>query len=167
MQLPMLDYAFGVSFIFLPAGIRTLAVLIFGFRGALGIFTGTMLSSVEYMHRIVTMDLPNIILIAAISAFSAYLMMQLVCWFRNIGSNLDELNFSDLLAVVFTQGLLSASLHQWLYAQHSFGGAYNEPSAGESFRLWAAMAAGDVIGSMVMMLSAVALINLFSRFRRA
>ncbi len=166
LQLTTFDYALGVSLIFLPAGIRTLAVLIFGFRGAIGVFLGSILSTVGYMGHVRTMTFTHISIVAAISAFSAYLMMTLVCWWRRIGGNLDELAFGDVLTIVFTQGLLSASLHQIIYAYHPIEIAYDHPSQAEAFRLWAAMATGDIVGSMILMLSAVALANLFHRLYR-
>ncbi|MFM8339165.1 MAG: hypothetical protein ACKN9C_04165 [Fluviibacter sp.] len=166
LQLTTFDYALGVSLIFLPAGIRTLAVLIFGFRGAIGVFLGSILSTVGYMGHVRTMTFTHISIVAAISAFSAYLMMSLVCWWRRIGGNLDELAFGDVLTIVFTQGLLSASLHQIIYAYHPIEIAYDHPSQAEAFRLWAAMATGDIVGSMILMLSAVALANLFHRLYR-
>ncbi len=165
-QLTAFDYALGVSLIFLPAGIRTLSVLIFGFRGAVGVFLGSILSTIGYMGHVETMNFFHICIVAAVSAFSAYLMMALVCWWRRIGGNLDELAFSDLLTIVFSQGLLSASLHQIIYAYHPIEIAYSDPSQAEAFRLWAAMAAGDIVGSMILMLSAVAIVNLFHRLRQ-
>ena len=166
LQLTVFDYALGVSLIFLPAGIRTLAVLIFGFRGAVGVFLGSILSTIGYMGHVESMNFLNICIVAAVSAFSAYLMMALVCWWRRMDANLDELTFPDLLTIVFTQGLLSASLHQLIYARHPIDTAYNHPSSSEMFRLWAAMATGDIVGSMILMLGAVALVNLFQQLRR-
>lgn len=166
LHLTFLDYALGVSLIFLPAGIRTLAVLIFGFRGALGVFAGSILSTIEYMGRIETMDFFNVCLVAGVSAFSAYLMMTLVCWWRHIGSNLNELTFNDVLIVVFSQGLLSATLHQFIYAAHPLEAIYEHPTHTESLRLWAAMAAGDIVGSMILMLGAVSLVGLLQRIGR-
>lgn len=159
-QLTALDFATGVSLIFLPAGIRTLAVLVFGLRGAAGVFIGCLFSTIEYMGHLPALDATFTLAICAISAFSAYLMMRLVCWLRKIGSNLEELQFSDVLFIVFTQGLLSATLHQLVFAQLGLEGAYSNPSGWEIFRLWAAMATGDIVGSMVLMLSAIALVNM-------
>ena len=167
LQLTIFDYALGVSLIFLPAGIRTLAVLIFGFRGAVGVLFGSILSTIGYMGHVKSMNFVHICIVAAVSAFSSYLMMTLICWWRRIGDNLDELAFSDVLTIVFTQGLLSASLHQIIYAYHPIEIAYDHPSQAEAFRLWAAMATGDIVGSMILMLSAVALANLFRRIYRA
>lgn len=166
-KITALDYATGVSLIFLPAGIRTLAVLIFGFRGAIGVFIGCIFSTIEFLGHLPMLDLWLVLTISAISAFSAYLMMQLVCWWKRIGAELDELAFNDVLTIVFTQGLLSASLHQFLFARLNLDEVYVSPSAMETFRLWAAMAAGDVVGSMLLMLSAIALSNLFQSLRHA
>lgn len=165
--IPALDYEVGVSLIFLPAGIRTLAVLIFGFRGAVGVFFGCIFSTIEYMGHLPTLDASILIIICAISAFSAYLMMQLVCWWRKIGSDLEELRFSDVLLIVFSQGLLSALLHQFVFSRMHLEGAYSNPSIWDTFRLWAAMATGDIIGSMVFMLSGIALANLGTKLLRA
>lgn len=165
LQLDFLNYAFGIALIFLPAGVRTLSVLIFGFRGALGVFAGAALSTIEYMGHIPTIDFLNILSIAAISAFSAYVMMVLVCRWRHIGNELNELAFSDVLIIVFSQGLLSATLHQMLYTLHDLDAAYVNPTLPELFRLWAAMATGDIVGSMIFMLGAVALANFSQRLR--
>jgi len=165
--IPALDYEVGVSLIFLPAGIRTLAVLIFGFRGAVGVFLGCIFSTIEYMGHLPTLDASILIIICAISAFSAYLMMQLVCWWRKIGHDLEELQFSNVLFIVFSQGFLSASLHQLVFARMDLEGAYNDPSIWDTFRLWAAMATGDIVGSMVLMLSGIALANMATRLVRA
>lgn len=165
LQLSALDYALGVSMIFLPAGIRTLSVIIFGFRGAVGVFLGSILSTMDYLGHVGTMTFVHVCIVAAISAFSSYLMMRFVCWWRRIGTDLDELTFPDLLAIVFTQGLLSASLHQLIYTSLLIEVAYEHPTRAEAFRLWLAMAAGDVIGSMVFMLGAVAFVNLIHRLR--
>ena len=161
-QLTALDYATGVALVFLPAGIRTLAVLIFGLRGAIGVFIGCIFSTIEYMGHLPALDASFVLLICAISAFSAYVMMQLVCLWRKIGSDLDELRFNDVLIIVFSQGLLSASLHQLVFTRLDLQGVYTNPSAWEAFRLWAAMAAGDIVGSMLLMLSGIAIANMAS-----
>ena len=166
LQLTAFDYALGVSLIFLPAGIRTLSVLVFGIRGALGVFAGSIMSTIGYMGHIASMDFLNMALIAAISAFSAYGMMLFVCWWRKIGADLNELSFSDVLIIVFSQGLLSSTLHQIIYLMHGVDSNYENPTYADTFRLWAAMATGDIVGSMIMMLGAVALFNLVHQVRR-
>lgn len=166
-QIPALDYTAGVALIFLPAGIRTLAVLIFGLRGAIGVFLGCIFSTIEHLEHLPLLNLWLVLTISAISAFSAYLMMQLVCWWKKIGANLDELTFNDVLIIVFSQGILSASLHQLLFTHLELDGNYADPWSLGTLTSWAAMATGDIIGSMVLMLSAVALANLFQSLRQA
>ena len=165
--LPNLEYATGVALIFLPAGIRTLAVLVFGLRGAIGVFLGCIYSTIDYMGHLPALDASILLIICAISAFSAYLMMQLVCWWRKIGHDLEELQFSDVLFIVFSQGLLSASLHQLVFAKMNLEGVYNNPSAWDTFGLWAGMATGDIVGSMVLILSGIALANMATSLLRA
>ena len=165
--IPALSYELGVALIFLPAGIRTLAVLVFGFRGAVGVFCGCIFSTMSYMGHLPALDASILLVICVISAFSAYLMMQLVCWWRKIGSDLEELRFSDVLLIVFSQGLLSASLHQLVFSRMHLEGTYSNPSIWDTFRLWAAMATGDIIGSMVFMLSGIALANMATSLLRA
>jgi hypothetical protein len=165
-QFADLDYAIGVALIFLPAGIRTMAVLVFGLRGAIGVFIGCIYSTIDYLGHLPAFNASSAIAISAISAFSAYAMMKLVCWWQKIGNDLNELRFSDLLIIVFSQGLLSASLHQLVFAHLHLEGAYANPSAWETFRLWAAMATGDIVGSMLLMLSGIALANMASSLFR-
>lgn len=165
--IPELDYEVGVALIFLPAGIRTLAVLVFGFRGAVGVFCGSIFSTIEYMGHLPALDASILLIICVISAFSAYLMMQLVCWWQKISSDLEELQFSDVLFIVFSQGLLSATLHQIVFARMNLEGTYSNPSTWDTFRLWAGMATGDIVGSMLLMLSGIALANLARNLLRA
>ncbi|NCW90225.1 MAG: hypothetical protein EBV73_06755, partial [Rhodocyclales bacterium] len=128
---------------------------------------GCLFSTIEYMGHLPALDASIMLIICAISAFSAYLMMQLVCWWRKIGSDLEELRFSDVLLIVFSQGLLSASLHQLVFARMDLQGTYSNPSIWDTFRLWAAMATGDIVGSMVFMLSGIALANFCTKLLRA
>lgn len=72
----------------------------------------------------------------------------------------------DVLIIVFSQGLLSATLHQYIYASHHVEAIYEHLTRLESLRLWAAMAAGDIVGSMILMLSAVAFVGFLQRIRR-
>ncbi len=44
-QLSFLQKTMGVNFVFLPAGIRTLSVFIFGYRGAIGVFIGNVITN--------------------------------------------------------------------------------------------------------------------------
>lgn len=156
-----LEFALGVSLVFLPAGIRTLSVLVFGFKGAVGVFFGSMLSTVGYMGHIESMNLWVYTTIGAISAFSAWVAMVLVCHIRGIDQDLNQVSFSDVLAIVFSQGLLSATLHQILFRQFHLDPVFETHSWDHIFVLWAGMATGDIVGSMIMLLSAISAVNFF------
>lgn len=99
-NIPALEFALGVSLIFLPAGIRTLSVLLFGFKGAVGVFFGTTLSTLQYMGHVATMDFWVHNMISAISAFSAWLAMVLVCRTRGFLQSAEQLFFAAQIFVV-------------------------------------------------------------------
>lgn len=164
--IPQLDFALGVSLIFLPAGIRTLSVLIFGIRGAVGVFFGAMLSTLEYMGHVASMDFAVHTVIGAISAFSAWVAMVAVCKIRKIDDDLSQIGFDDVLAIVFSQGLLSATLHQFVFRWFHFDVAFETDSWREISMLWAGMAIGDVVGSMILMLSAISVVYLLKSATR-
>lgn len=161
--VPQLDFALGVSLIFLPAGIRTLSVLVFGFKGAVGVFFGAMLSTLQYMGHIASMDLAVHTVIAAISAFSAWVAMVAVCKTRKIDDDLGQLGFYDVLAIVFSQGLLSATLHQVVFRLFHFDAAFETESWPQISMLWGAMAIGDIVGSMILLLSGISTVHLLKR----
>jgi hypothetical protein len=163
--IPGLEFALGVSLVFLPAGIRTLSVLVFGFKGAVGVFFGSMLSTVGYMGHIASMNLWVYTTIGAISAFSAWVAMVLVCHIRGIDQDLNQVSFGDVLAIVFSQGLLSATLHQILFRQFHLDPVFETHSWDHIFVLWAGMATGDIVGSMIMLLSAISAVNFFRASR--
>ena len=157
--IPQLDFALGVSLIFLPAGIRTLSVLVFGFRGAVGVFLGAMLSTMEYMGHVASMDFAVHTAIGAISAFSAWVAMVAVCKIRKIDDDLSQIGFGDVLAIVFSQGLLSATLHQYVFRLFHFDAAFETESWGQIYTLWAGMAIGDIVGSMILLLSGISVVH--------
>ncbi len=157
--IPPLDFALGVSLIFLPAGIRTLSVLIFGFKGAVGVFFGAMLSTLEYMGHVASMDFAVHTVIGAISAFSAWVAMVAVCHIRKIDDDLSQIGFDDVLAIVFSQGLLSATLHQCIFRWFHFDAAFETESWQQISMLWGAMAIGDIVGSMIVLLSAISMVH--------
>lgn len=163
-MVPQLDYALGVSLIFLPAGVRTLSVLIFGARGAVGVFLAAILSTVEYMGHIVTMDFAVHVTISIVSAFSAWIALLAVCRLRKIGDDLSQICFSDVVAIAFTQGLLSATLHQFLYRWFHIDATFAAESWENIFLLWSGMATGDIVGSMVFVLAAISSVSFIQSF---
>lgn len=164
-NIPGLEFALGISLIFLPAGIRTLSVLLFRFKGAVGVFFGAMVSTIQYMGHVASMDFWVHTMIGGISAFSAWVAMVIVCRLRSIDDDLSQIRFGDVVAIVFSQGLLSATLHQCLFRQFHFDPVFETQSWDHILVLWAAMAAGDIVGSMIVLLTAISVVNYFRSSR--
>lgn len=157
--VPQIDYHLGIALIFLPAGIRTLSVLVFGFRGAIGIFIGAMISTFHYMGNLPNFNLLFSILVSAISAIAAWIAMVAVCHIRRIDNDLSQLRFGDIISIVISQGIISSALHQILFRTTQITEEY-EPVNDEYLVIdWAAMATGDIIGSMICLLTAVSILK--------
>lgn len=156
LQFTLLEYSAGVSVVFLPAGVRTLAVFIFGIRGAIGVFFGSLVTAALFFTGF--NELPNIslVLTAFVSAFAAYFVMVTVCRWKNISNNLEDLSFNDVLVIVISQGIFSATLHQFIFLQNNLSGL-QEGSATHLALNWSAMACGDVVGSMIFLLTFVSI----------
>lgn len=166
LQFTSLEYAIGVSVVFLPAGVRTLAVFVFGFRGAVGVFIGSLATAVGFFKG--AGELPNLslVFIAFVSAIASYLAMVSVCRWKNISTSLEDLSFNDVLVIVFSQGILSATLHQFIFLQNNL----NDLQEGGATHLalnWSAMACGDIVGSMIFMLTFVSIASFYMKIKHS
>lgn len=150
---PFLNFAPGVELPFFPAGVRTLAVFIFGFPGAVGVFIGSLVTYSLYFPELLTASPLGITSCAAASAFSSYAAMRLICDWRHIPNTLAGLSLRSVTWIVVTQSLLSATLHQTVYRQELFGVSREPVSTATTLLNWAAMATGDALGSMSILLS--------------
>lgn len=162
---PFLNFAPGVELPFFPAGVRTLAVFIFGFPGAVGVFIGSLVTYFLYFPELVTASPLGIASCAAASAFSSYIAMRLVCEWRHIPHTLAGLSLRSISWIVVTQSILSATLHQTVYRQELFGVSAAPVSTSATLLNWAAMASGDALGSMSILLSILLVYQLL--FQRA
>ena len=101
------EYNPRVYWVFLPAGIRMLAVFIFGWAGVLGLFIGSVITNEAQMSSYV-------IYLAAISAISPILAKRACKWWFNIPVTLQGLSSKQLLAFAVS-GALSNALLSNLY----------------------------------------------------
>lgn len=164
-QLSFLHYATGVSVVFLPAGIRTLAIFAFGFRGAVGIFAGSLITANAYFTGDRQIAIESIVAISMISAFSAYIAMEVVCRWRKIQEDLSSLNFNGVMYIVISQGVLSATLHKVIFYAENINQMQNV-EAKTMFINWLAMMLGDVTGSMIVLTGIWAVFNrLYSKHK--
>ena len=164
-QLTVFNYATGVSLLYLPAGIRTLSVFVLGFRGALAVFAGSLLTMVFEFPSLQpsTNEMLWSFGIAAASAFSAYLAMRAVQYWKNIPSSLEGLSMSDVVYIVISQGLVSSTLHQLLFHSGGISAEYIDDSNQQALVYWGAMASGDIVGSMLVLLSVLIVFHMLAK----
>lgn len=158
---PFFNFAPGVELPFFPAGVRTLSVFIFGFPGAVGIFLGSLMTHSLYFPELLNASPVGIIGCAAASAFSSYLAMRWICDLCKIPHSLSGLTMKNVAWIVITQSILSATLHQCLYHAETISAAYTEESLGTTLFNWSAMASGDALGSMAVILAMSLLSQLY------
>ena len=95
------EYNPHVNWVFLPAGIRMLAVFIFGWAGVLGLFIGSVITNDEELSGYV-------IYLSMISALSPMVAKRACNWWFNIPVTLQGLRGKQLLAFAVIGALTNA-----------------------------------------------------------
>lgn len=130
----------GVDWVYLPSGLRLVAVLAFGLWGCLGIGLATLLLSISgnpgdpWLVSLGT---------ALISGFSPWLAYQVGRWWLQIPQDLNGLTAWQLIQLAALFAITSGSLHQTWY-QLTGHTANAITSAG-------VMMVGDFLGSLVVL----------------
>lgn len=162
---PLFNFAPGVELPFFPAGVRTLAVFAFGFAGAVGIFIGSVVTYFLYFPEMGGVSSLGVLGCAASSAFSSYLAMRFVCDLRGIPGSMSGLTLGNIGWIVITQSVLSATLHQFCYFVEGMVAVAEQPSLGNTLFYWGAMATGDALGSMAVLLAVLVGFQVFRKIR--
>lgn len=152
-RLTTFDYVVGVSLLYFPAGIRTLSVFVLGFKGAVAVFCGSLLT-LFFEFPALQLTLNEMVWgcgVAGASAFSSYIAMKAVKQWKKIPPSLEGLTMGDVVYIVISQGVVSATLHQILFQAKGAADAYQNDTFAQAFVYWAAMASGDVLGSMLVL----------------
>jgi hypothetical protein len=135
-----ITFSLGVSWIYLPAGLRLFLTLIFGLPGAIGI---ALASFVISYYGDFPQDLTVCIGVGLISGFAPYLARYFVFSNIHLESDLSNLNFPKFIACILTFSLLSAGLHQWWFSMMTLEGT-------GSLNHFVVMFIGDVLGSLLL-----------------
>lgn len=163
----MFNYVAGVSLLYLPAGIRTLSVFVLGFKGALAVFAGSLFTILfEFPYLKPTADeVLWTIGVAASSAFSAFIAMKAVKYWKKIPPTLEGLTMRDVVYIVISQGFVSSTLHQMLFHFKDVADEYVNHTMEQAVVYWGAMATGDILGSMFVLLSVLIAYQFFAKQR--
>jgi hypothetical protein len=143
-----------VYWLFLPAAVRVLAVLQFGWRGVVGLFMGSVWAN----SGLPAGDaLESLLVLAAISSLTPMLASEVVRRSQGITNLLEGFTQAHLIRMMFLTAVLNAGLHQVWFA---WTGAH---------AVWlthlVAMVVGDVLGCLVVMYGLSLAIDLFDRIK--
>ena len=132
-------YDLGVSWIFLPAGLRLFLILIFGLTGAIGIAAASF--AITYFG-VFPPDLLTCIGIGLISGFAPLFARWVVVSNTRISNDLSNLSMQKILFCIVVYALISSGFHQyWFVLRGLESGSLNH---------FLVMFAGDVAGSILL-----------------
>jgi hypothetical protein len=135
----MLKYDLGVSWIYLPAGLRLFLILIFGLAGAIGIAAASF--AISYFG-VFPPDLLTCIGIGLISGFAPLFAKWVVISNTYISNDLSNLSMQKILLCIVVYALMSSGFHQyWFVLRDLESGSINH---------FLVMFAGDVAGSILL-----------------
>jgi hypothetical protein len=134
-----LKYDLGVSWIYLPAGLRLFLILIFGLAGAIGIAAASF--AISYFGAFPA-DLVTCIGIGLISGFAPLFAKWVVVSNTYISNDLSNLSMQKILLCIVIYALMSSGFHQyWFVLRDLESGSINH---------FLVMFAGDVAGSILL-----------------
>jgi hypothetical protein len=132
-------YDLGVSWIYLPAGLRLFLILIFGLAGAIGIAAASF--TISYFGAFPA-DLVTCIGIGLISGFAPLFAKWVVVSNTYISNDLSNLSMQKILLCIVIYALMSSGFHQyWFVLRDLESGSLNH---------FLVMFAGDIAGSILL-----------------
>ena len=134
-----LKYDLGVSWVYLPAGLRLFLILIFGLAGAIGIAIASF--TISYFGVFLP-GLVTCIGIGLISGFAPLLAKWLVVSNTPINNDLSNLSLQKLIFCVVVYAFMSAALHQYWFVLRGL-----ESGGLDDFLV---MFIGDIAGSILL-----------------
>lgn len=109
----LLNHSVGVSWIFLPAGIKLLLVLGMGLPGALGIALASLALGLAGDF---STDTTTALWAGCIAGFAPDLVYKLLTTKLGISQGLQHLSAATLLSLAVCFAMISSALHQVLYS---------------------------------------------------
>lgn len=128
-----------ISWIFLPAAIRMLAVMVGGWAGALGLFLGAIITNLGLLE----FEPFNIVVLAALSALGPLVAVQICTRWLNLPSDLAGLQRSQLIVFALAGAILNVFPHNIYFYM-----------TGLSHDAWSGvlpMLVGDLTGTLIVL----------------
>lgn len=136
----LLNHSVGVSWIFLPAGIKLLLVLGMGLPGALGIALASL--ALGLLGDFST-DTTTALWAGCIAGFAPYLVYKLLATKLGLSQGLQHLSAATLLSLAVCFAMISSALHQVLYSWRAI--------TQQAWQDVGAMFVGDMIGTLAVL----------------
>jgi hypothetical protein len=133
-----LEFAPGINWIYLPAGLRLLCILLFGTAGAIGLLLASWLVCFFYFFPD---DYLRSFVGGVLASAAPYLVYRIAQHFYGLHINLVNLSPRRLLLCVLAYALASPLLHHLWFASQGYPG--NLVSG------FAVMATGDLLGTLI------------------
>lgn len=142
------------NWIFLPAALRLIAVLVLGWRGVLGLWLGTLATNVDIFDDVWSEPSLGV---ATVSALSPWLAVAMTRGRLDLRADLSGLGAADLVLLAIVSAICSALLHSAYLQWHGFDLA----TAGSPITMFV----GNVVGSFVALYLFKLAIGVLSRRR--
>ena len=126
-----------ISWVFIPAGVRLISVLLFGFYGVIGLFLGAIMTSYQ-----VGIDADTAVAVSLISAFNPYLAINVTKYCLKIDALMQGLSAKQLMTISFFAALFSGLTHNLYFHIHMGTGSVAD---------FMNMFIGDFIGSLIIL----------------
>jgi len=140
-----------ISWVFVPAGLRLLAVLLFNRLAAIaGLFIGAIVTGLSLQ-----IGLTDLIVISAISATSPYLAIEVANHFLPLNHNVYELNLAQVLTMCTCLAIYNSVLHNVYFFLFEF-----------THQFWAnalGMFTGDFIGAFLVVYLFLVIVKKFKK----
>ncbi len=144
-------FSLGVSWVFLPAGLRLLLTLLLDKNGALGIAIASIAISLGFYFEDPILGIGA----GIISGLAPYIAKLLVFSDKDSSRDLSQLDSKQLLNCVFVFSVVSPLMHQAWYKLHNQESLF--------FEGLGVMIIGDLIGTFIVIYFAKAVIFLYKK----
>jgi hypothetical protein len=145
------SFSLGVSWVFLPAGLRLLLTLLLDKNGALGIAIASIAISLGFYFEDPVLGIGA----GIISGLAPYIATLLVFSDKDSNRDLSQLDAKQLLNCVFVFSVVSPLMHQAWFSLNNKDGLF--------FEHLGVMIIGDLIGTLIVIYLAKAAIYLYKR----
>lgn len=145
------SFSLGVSWVFLPAGLRLLLTLLFDKNGAIGIAIASIAISLGFYFEDPVLGIGA----GVISGLAPYIAKLLVFPDKGSSRDLSQLDAKQLLNCVFVFSVVSPLMHQAWYLLHNQETLF--------FEHLGVMIIGDLIGTLIVIYLAKVAIFLYKK----